>query len=38
VRKYAAEQRIVEAEAIESVIQEKRKEFMGKGTEVYAKT
>jgi hypothetical protein len=38
VRKYAAEQGIVEAEAIESGMQEKRKEFLEKGSEVYAKT
>ena len=38
VRKYAAEQGIAEAEAIESGMQEKRKEFLEKGSEVYAKT
>jgi len=38
VRKYAAEQGIAEAEAIESGMQEKRKEFLEKGSEIYAKT
>ena len=37
VRKYAAEQGIAEAEAIKSGMQEKRKEFLDKGAEVYAK-
>ena len=37
VRKYAAEQGIAEAEAIELGMQEKRKEFLEKGSEVYAK-
>jgi phosphomethylpyrimidine synthase len=37
VRKYAAEQGIAEGEALESGMQEKRKEFVEKGTEVYAK-
>jgi len=38
VRKYAAEHGLTDAEAIESGIQEKRKEFLEKGAEVYAKT
>ena|SRR5258708_7007998 len=38
VRKYAAEQGLSESEAIESGMQEKRKEFLEKGAEVYAKT
>ena len=37
VRKYAAEQGIAEEEALESGMQEKRKEFVEKGAEVYAK-
>jgi phosphomethylpyrimidine synthase len=37
VRKYAAEQGLAEAEALESGMQEKRKEFLEKGAEVYAK-
>jgi phosphomethylpyrimidine synthase len=37
VRKYAAEQGIAEAEAIESGMEEKRKEFLEKGAEVYSK-
>jgi len=37
VRKYAAEQGIVESEALESGMQEKAKEFVEKGAEVYAK-
>ncbi len=37
VRKYAAEQGLVEAEALESGMQEKRDEFLEKGAEVYAK-
>jgi phosphomethylpyrimidine synthase len=37
VRKYAAEQGLSESEAIESGMQEKRKEFLEKGAEVYAK-
>ena len=38
VRKYAAERGMTDAEAIESGMQEKRKEFLEKGAEVYAKT
>jgi len=37
VRKYAAEQGLAESEAIESGMQEKRKEFVEKGSELYAK-
>src|SRR4051794_38750540 len=37
VRNYAAEQGIKESEAIESGMQEKRKEFLEKGAEIYAK-
>jgi phosphomethylpyrimidine synthase len=37
VRKYAAEQELSESEAIESGMQEKRKEFLEKGAEIYAK-
>ncbi len=35
VRKYAAEHGLTDAEAIESGMQEKRKEFLEKGAEVY---
>ncbi|PYJ36096.1 MAG: hypothetical protein DME79_00735 [Verrucomicrobia bacterium] len=35
VRRYAAEQGLTETEAIESGMQEKRKEFLEKGAEVY---
>jgi hypothetical protein len=38
VRKYAAERGMTDAEAIESGMQEKRKEFLEKGAEIYAKT
>jgi phosphomethylpyrimidine synthase len=38
VRKYAAEHGLTDAEAIESGMQEKRKEFLERGAEVYAKT
>jgi phosphomethylpyrimidine synthase len=38
VRKYAAEHGLTSAEAIESGMQEKRKEFLEQGAEVYAKT
>jgi hypothetical protein len=38
VRKYAAEHGLTDAEAIESGLQEKRKEFLEQGSEVYAKT
>ena len=38
VRKYAAEHGLSESEAIESGMQEKRKEFLEQGAEVYAKT
>jgi phosphomethylpyrimidine synthase len=37
VRKYAAEQGLAEADVLESGMQEKRKEFLEKGAEVYAK-
>jgi phosphomethylpyrimidine synthase len=37
VRKYAAEHGLTDAEAIESGMQEKRKEFVEKGGEIYAK-
>ena len=37
VRKYAAEQGLAESEALESGMQEKRREFLEKGAEVYAK-
>ena len=37
VRKFAAEHGLSESEAIESGMQEKRKEFLEKGAEVYAK-
>ena len=37
VRKYAAEQGLTESEALESGMEEKRKEFLEKGAEVYAK-
>ena len=37
VRKYAAEQGLAEEQALESGMQEKRKEFLEKGAEVYAK-
>jgi phosphomethylpyrimidine synthase len=37
VRKYAAEQGINESEAIESGMQEKRKEFVETGAELYPK-
>ena len=37
VRKYAAECGLTDAETIESGIQEKRKEFLEKGAEIYAK-
>jgi phosphomethylpyrimidine synthase len=38
VRKYAAERGLTDAEAIESGMQEKRKEFLEQGAEIYAKT
>ena len=38
VRKYAAEHGLSESEAIESGMQEKRKESLEKGAEIYAKT
>jgi phosphomethylpyrimidine synthase len=38
VRKYAAERGLTGAEAIESGMQEKRKEFLEKGAEIYAKS
>jgi phosphomethylpyrimidine synthase len=38
IRKYAAEHGLTNAEAIESGMEEKRKEFLEKGAEVYAKT
>jgi len=37
VRKYAAEHGLTNDEAIESGMQEKRKEFLEQGAEVYAK-
>ncbi len=37
VRKYAAEHGLSETEALESGLQEKKKEFLEKGAEVYAK-
>ena len=37
VRKYAAEQGLAESDAIESGMQDKIKEFVSKGAEVYAK-
>jgi phosphomethylpyrimidine synthase len=37
VRKYAAEQGLAEADVLESGMQEKRKEFLEQGAEVYAK-
>jgi hypothetical protein len=37
VRKYAAEQELAEDQALESGLQEKAKEFLEKGAEVYAK-
>jgi phosphomethylpyrimidine synthase len=38
VRKYAAEHGLTNEAAIESGMQEKRKEFVEKGSEIYAKT
>lgn len=38
VRKYAAEHALTSEDAIESEMQEKRKEFLEKGSEIYAKT
>ena len=38
VRKYATEHGLTNAEAIESGMEEKRKEFIESGSEVYAKT
>ena len=38
VRKYVAEHSISESEVIESGMQEKRKEFVEQGSEVYPKT
>jgi phosphomethylpyrimidine synthase len=37
VRKYAAEQGLTEEQAVESGMQEKRKEFQEQGLELYAK-
>ena len=37
VRKYAAEQGLTESEALESGMQEKRKEFVEQGSELYAR-
>ena len=37
VRKYAAEQAISEEEALKKVMEEKAREFVEKGAEVYAK-
>lgn len=38
VRKYAIERGLTDAEVLESGMQEKRKEFLEKGPEVYAKS
>ena len=38
VRKYAAEHGLSESEAIESGMREKKKEFLEKGAEIYART
>jgi len=38
VRKYAAEHGMTDAEAIELGMEEKRKEFLERGAEIYAKT
>ena len=38
VRKYAAEHGLTDTEAIETGLQEKRKEFREQGAEIYAKT
>ena len=38
VRKYATEHGLSETEALESGIEEKRKEFLDKGAKLYAKT
>ncbi len=38
VRKYAAEHGLTDTEAVESGMQEKRKEFLEKGSEIYART
>jgi hypothetical protein len=38
VRKYAAERGLTDTEAIESGMEEKKKEFLAKGAEVYAKS
>jgi len=38
VRKYATEHGLTDAEAIELGMQEKRKEFLEQGSEIYAKT
>jgi len=38
VRKYAAEQRIAEEEALKKGMEEKNKEFAEKGSELYTKT
>jgi phosphomethylpyrimidine synthase len=37
VRKYAAERGLTDAGAIESGMQEKKKEFLEKGAEIYSK-
>jgi len=37
VPKYAAERDLTDAEAIESGMQEKKKEFLEKGAEIYSK-
>jgi len=37
VRKYAAEQRIAEEEALKKGMEEKSREFTEKGNEIYAK-
>jgi phosphomethylpyrimidine synthase len=38
VRKFAAEQKLTEEEALQAGLEEKAKEFVAKGSEVYAKT
>jgi phosphomethylpyrimidine synthase len=38
VRKYAIERGLTDAEVLEPGMQEKRKEFLEKGAEVYAKS
>jgi phosphomethylpyrimidine synthase len=38
VRKYAAEQKLSEEEAVRAGMEQKAKEFLEKGSEIYAKT